>query len=217
MIGFRSQGRYHRSMRPSSKYPKGVAKQSELVDVALQVVAERGYNGATIGEVAEAANLSRAGLLHHFRKKEELFAEVLRRRDDLVTDAWLQQRDSPSIEPAEFIASLIRENAKVPGLVQLFTRLSAEATDPANAAHGFFRDRYEQNKVASSDLLADMKASGKLPPSVDPDRFAVILAALQDGLQIRWLYDPSIDMAELIGDFFAALSGDQATPGVDQA
>lgn len=193
-------------MRPSSKYPKGVAKQAELVDVALQVVAERGYNGATIGEVAEAANLSRAGLLHHFHKKEELFAEVLRRRDDLATDAWLQQRKSPSVDPAEFIAGLIRENAKVPGLVQLFARLSAEATDPANPAHDFFRDRYEQNKVASSELLAEMRSSGRLPASVDPDKFAVILAALQDGLQIRWLYDSSIDMAELIGDFFGAIA-----------
>ncbi|SDZ48011.1 TetR/AcrR family transcriptional regulator [Herbiconiux ginsengi] len=193
-------------MRPNSKYPKGVAKQAELVDVALQVVAEHGYNGATIGEVAEAANLSRAGLLHHFHKKEELFAEVLRRRDDLVTDAWVQQRESPSVDPAEFIANLIRENAKVPGLVQLFARLSAEATDPANPAHEFFADRYQQNKAASSALLADMQSSGRLAATLDPDKFAVILAALQDGLQIRWLYDPSIDMAELIGDFFEAIA-----------
>lgn len=196
---------YHRAMRPTSKYPKGVAKQEELVDVALQVVAEQGYNGATISEVAEAANLSRAGLLHHFRKKEELFAEVLRRRDDLVTDRWTRERQNPSTDQADFVSDLIRDNAKVPGLVQLFARLSAEATDPANPAHGFFRDRYEQNKIASVGLIADMQAEGRVAESLDAEKLAILLAAVQDGLQIRWLYDSSIDMADLVGEFFRAI------------
>lgn len=193
-------------MRPTSKYPKGVAKQEELVDVALQVVAERGYNGATISEVAEAANLSRAGLLHHFRKKEDLFAEVLRRRDGLVTDRWVRERQSPSTDQAEFVTDLIRDNAKVPGLVQLFARLSAEATDPSNPAHEFFRDRYEQNKIASAGLLTDMQAEGQVAQSLDPEKLAILLAAVQDGLQIRWLYDPSVDMADLMAEFFRALA-----------
>ncbi|KAA9105881.1 TetR/AcrR family transcriptional regulator [Microbacterium rhizomatis] len=193
-------------MSPVSKYPKGVAKQQELIDVALRVVAERGYNGATITEVADAANLSKAGLLHHFRKKEDLFAEVLRRRDDLVTDTWTRERMNPTVDGATLIAGFIRENAKVPGLVQLFTRLSAEATDPSNPAHDYFRDRYEKNREASASLLQDMQASGRLPSTADPEMFAVILAALQDGLQLRWLYDPHVDMAAHLEHFFDALA-----------
>lgn len=193
-------------MSPLSKYPKGVAKQQELIDVALHVVAERGYNGATITEVADAANLSKAGLLHHFRKKEDLFAEVLRRRDDLVTDTWMRERENPTMDGAALIAGFIRENAKVPGLVQLFTRLSAEATDAGNPAHEYFRDRYEQNREASASLLQDMQTTGRIPATADPEMFAVILAALQDGLQLRWLYDPEIDMAAHLEHFFEVLA-----------
>ncbi|GAA4491514.1 helix-turn-helix domain-containing protein [Microbacterium panaciterrae] len=203
-------------MRPITKYPKGVAKQEELVDVALQVIAERGYNGATLAEVAEAANLSRAGLLHHFRKKEDLFAEVLRRRDELATGRWLQEQNAPTVDRAELIAGFIRENAKIPGLVQLFSRLSAEATDPANPAHEFFRDRYEQNKLASTAMLREMRDEGRIPLAADPEKFAIILAALEDGLQIRWLYDPSIDMADLVEEFFAALAGRVAEGSADR-
>lgn len=192
-------------MPPSRKYPKGVAKQDELVDVALQVVAERGYNGATIREVAEAANLSKTGLLHHFQKKENLFAEVLRKRDDLATEAWLKGSAAPSDDPAEFIASFVRENAEVPGLVQLFTRLSAEATDPGNAAHEFFRDRYEQNQGASAAFFRELQRAGRLTAGVDPESLAVILAAVEDGLQLRWLYEPSIDMARHVAALMNAL------------
>lgn len=193
-------------MPPSTKYPKGVAKQQELVEVALQVVAQRGYNGATITEVADAAHLSKAGLLHHFRKKEDLFAEVLRRRDELATDKWVREQDDPDVDGAELIAGFIRDNAKVPGLVQLFTRLSAEATDETNPAHEFFRDRYDRNRDASAGLVSSMQAAGRLPDALDPEMFAVILAAVQDGLQLRWLYDPDIDMAAHIEHLFSVLA-----------
>lgn len=203
-------------MRQITKYPKGVAKQEELVNVALKVIAEKGYNGATLTEVAEAANLSRAGLLHHFRKKEDLFAEVLRRRDELATDTWVREQDHPTVDRADLIAGFIRENAKIPGLVQLFSRLSAEATDPANPAHEYFRDRYEQNKIASTAMLSEMREDGKIPRVADPEKFAIILAALQDGLQIRWLYDPSIDMADLVEEFFAALAASVPERAIDR-
>lgn len=193
-------------MQPATKYPKGAAKQQELVEVALQVVAERGYNGATITEVADAAHLSKAGLLHHFRKKEDLFVEVLRRRDELATDKWMREQGNPDVDGADLITGFIRDNAKVPGLVQLFTRLSAEATNETNPAHEFFRDRYDRNREASAALLSSMQAADRLPESLNPEIFAVILAAVQDGLQLRWLYDPDIDMAAHIAHLFSVLA-----------
>lgn len=193
-------------MTSKGKYPKGVAKQEELVDVALNIVAQRGYSGATIREVAEAAGLSKTGLLHHFSKKDDLFVEVLRRRDDLAAAKWQRERDQPSMHSAELISGFVRENANVPGLVQLFTRLSSEATDSTHPAHDFFRQRYEQNEVAAAGLFEEMRERGELPEEVDPHMLAVIVAALQDGLQLRWLYEPSVDMAAHIRHFFQAMA-----------
>lgn len=200
-------------MPPSNKYPKGVAKQRELVDVALKVVAERGYNGATIVQVADAAGLSKAGLLHHFRTKEQLFAEVLRRRDDLAVGTWVRERTDATVDGAALIAGFVRHNARIPGLVQLFTRLSADAIDEANPAHDFFRERYGLNGEAAASLFRDMQAAGRLPETIDSDMFAVIVAALLDGLQLRWLYDPDVDMAAHIEHFFAVLSANAAEAG----
>lgn len=188
-------------MSATGKYPKGVEKQSQLVDVALKVVADRGYNAATIREVAEAADLSKGGLLHHFRDKESLFAEVIRRRDDLATQAWVDGRLEPSNDPAEFISGFVRRNAEVPGLVQLFTRLSAEATDPGHPAHAFFAERYEANQLASAALFRELQDEGRVDDTVDANALAIILAALEDGLQQRWLYEPDIDMADHVFAF----------------
>lgn len=199
-------------MSEPGKYAKGIAKQEQIVDVALNVVAGQGYDGATIREVAAAAGLSKTGLLHHFPRKEDLFSEVLRRRDEIASERWLAERDTPTLDSATLIADFVRDNAEVPGLVQLFTRLSSEATDPAHPAHEFFRQRYEQNRAATRELFADMVQRGELPSTLDPDKFAVIIAALEDGLQLRWLYDRQIDMAAHIAHLFEVLrptSGEQ--------
>src|SRR5215218_829879 len=97
---------------------KGVAKREEILEAALRIVAQKGYNGATIRTLADAVGLSKTGLLHHFGTKEELFVEILRRRDaeDLVAlEAALAQGRSI----AEAFAGVLTRNAGVPGLVQL--------------------------------------------------------------------------------------------------
>ncbi|MEV7608558.1 helix-turn-helix domain-containing protein [Microbacterium sp. NPDC089320] len=189
----------------SSNYPKGLAKREEILTAALAIVAERGYNRATIRELAEAAGLSKTGLLHHFGTKEELFAEILRRRD-VVDEAQIERATSAGLDPK--ISDLPRLSSGVPGLVQLYTRFSAEATDPEHTAHDFFRERYERARERSRAVLEKFRAEGRLPASVDPEQAATALVALLDGLQIQWLYDSSIDMAAEVAFFLAQLGLD---------
>ena len=50
--------------------------------MAARLFAATGYRGTSLADVAQAAGLSNAGLLHHFPSKEQLLIEVLRRRDE---------------------------------------------------------------------------------------------------------------------------------------
>ncbi|MGH8954581.1 MAG: TetR/AcrR family transcriptional regulator [Microbacterium sp.] len=194
-----------------TNYPKGLAKREEILESALKIVAERGYNRATIRELAEAAGLSKTGLLHHFGTKEELFAEILRRRDQ-ADEAHIAQATAAGLDPK--ISDLPRLSSGVPGLVQLYTRFSAEASDPEHTAHEYFRSRYEQARERSLAVLERFRAEGRLPESVDPARAATSLVALLDGLQIQWLYDPSIDMGEEVAFFLSRLGLDAPAPTV---
>ncbi|MFJ2116078.1 TetR/AcrR family transcriptional regulator, partial [Streptomyces sp. NPDC087850] len=64
-------------------YPKGLAKREEILAIALEVIAEHGFSGTTLRELADASNLSITGLVHHAGTKERLLTEVLRRRDEI--------------------------------------------------------------------------------------------------------------------------------------
>ena len=54
-----------------------VRRRRQLLDVALEVFAGRGYHGTSMEEVAEAAGVTKPVLYQHFDSKRELYRELL--------------------------------------------------------------------------------------------------------------------------------------------
>ncbi|HET8614224.1 MAG TPA: TetR/AcrR family transcriptional regulator [Actinomycetales bacterium] len=52
---------------------------ASLLDVAVQVFTERGYDGTSMGDLAHASGLSKSSLYHHFDSKEQLLRAALDR------------------------------------------------------------------------------------------------------------------------------------------
>lgn len=53
--------------------------RERLMDAALALFAERGYEGVAIHEIAEAAGMTRAAPYYHFQNKEDLFLAAISR------------------------------------------------------------------------------------------------------------------------------------------
>ncbi|MGW9630077.1 TetR/AcrR family transcriptional regulator [Agromyces sp. NPDC055520] len=179
-------------MARRGSYAKGVAKREEILTTALDVIARNGYRRTSVRELAEAVGLSQAGLLHYFSSKEELFQEILRKRDDVDSAAF----DLELAQPIEAFFGVIRHNSEVPGLVQLYAQLSTEAGDPAHPSHEYFVERYAAFRELFGGMLRDEQAAGRIDADIDIDRVGNLFLAAADGLQTQWMLDPSIDMAE---------------------
>ncbi|MFI0961343.1 TetR/AcrR family transcriptional regulator [Streptomyces sp. NPDC021080] len=192
-------------------YAKGIAKREEILDAALGIVARVGYSRTTVRELAQAVGLSQTGLLHYFGTKEQLYTAILRRRDEvdqrLIGELLAAAGEAPP-DLGEALTALVRHNAEVPGLTQLFSRFASEATELAHPAHEYFRDRYAAVRSDIATTIREQQAAGTLPAGVDPDRLAGLLFALIDGLQTQWMYDPEIDMAEQLAYFWRLLSSE---------
>jgi AcrR family transcriptional regulator len=72
------------SAPPSSGLAAGLAsrkrkrlRKEEIVAEATRLFAERGYEGASMGDLAERVGLRKASLFHHFPSKDVLYATVL--------------------------------------------------------------------------------------------------------------------------------------------
>ena len=188
-------------------YAKGVAKREEILERALDVIAREGYRGASVKELADAVGLSQAGLLHYFDSKEELFTAILRKRDE-VDSADFGLSDDTGVAAGglrDGYLGVIRHNADVPGLVQLFARLSVDASDPDHAAHDFFVARGEMLRDTFATAIEAQQTAGEITDRVDPHTLARIFQAVADGLQVQWMLEPDIDMAGTIDALFTAL------------
>jgi AcrR family transcriptional regulator len=170
---------------------KGKARREEIVAVALEVFAREGYRGTSLREVAARIGVTPAGLLHHFGSRENLLAEVLKRREEMGRES------RPDVAgTAAGIGEALRDNVATPGLVELHSVLATQAADPTHPAHEYFMARYARMRDRIRTDIEARVASGEWPEGVDPDRTATILIALADGLQVQWMLDDSIDMAE---------------------
>lgn len=206
-------------------YAKGVAKREEILTRALDVIAREGIRGASVKELADAVGLSQAGLLHYFDSKEHLFTELLRKRDEVdYADAGLGSdiehiRNSPDDVTLDRLrrafVGVVRHNAEVPGLVQLFARLSVDAADAAHPAHEFFVQRGAALRAVFAQALAGHQADGDVTARIDPEILARLFQAVADGLQLQWMLEPDVDMAAILDALFDVVRPQPREGGTD--
>ena len=196
-------------MARRGSYAKGVAKREEILSTALEVIATHGYRRASVRELADAVGLSQAGLLHYFDSKEELFTEVLRKRDEVDAATLTNAISLEDADPAELLSDflrIMRHNSEVPGLVHLHAALSAEAGDAGHPAHSFFAQRYVGMRALFARAIRTMQEAGSSRADLNADAFAITLIALADGLQVQWIHDPALDMAAHIDGVLALVA-----------
>ncbi len=189
-------------MQQRGSYAKGLAKREEILDAALQSFIDKGYDKTSVREIARAVDLSQAGLLHHFSNKEELFLEVLRRRDE----ESITGNDERGVHSVQGLIDAVARNAEQEGLVGLYVVMSAESAHTAGLARKFFEGRYEWVIDDIARDIARMQADGSMKPTPDAHEIASLLVAAADGLQIQWLLnhagtDMVAQMTRLVGAF----------------
>ncbi|WP_353816521.1 TetR/AcrR family transcriptional regulator [Agromyces sp. SYSU T00266] len=179
---------------PRGEYRKSAERREQILDAAFAVFAKGGYSASSVNEIAKAVGMTQTGVLHHFAGgKLALLRAVLEQRDARaeVSLEGLHGRD--------FLAGLVaisQAQAEQRGVVQLYTILSAEATDPDHPARPYFTERFRRIADAVTLAFEEIGDTGGLRNGVDPRRAALSTLATTEGLELLWLNDFEVDMAE---------------------
>lgn len=181
-------------------YAVGRRRRAQIVTDATRLFSRSGYGDTSLRDIAEAVGVSKSTLLHHYPSKELLLSAVLAERD-----RSLRQRGDESEARTERAADVLRgipANARLnaetePGLIEVYAVLSCEAVPSGHPAHEYFTSRFTQGIDHFTELFRLAQRDGDLPEHRDPEREAIWLVALWDGLQYQWLYDrDAVDVAE---------------------
>jgi len=123
-----------------------------------------------------------------------------------------EREDRPRLERAltgrgilAVLPELARESETMPGLVLLDATMQAEAIREDHPAHEFTRRRIDQLNADIRRELERERGLGRLRADLDLDLTTRQLSAMARGLQIQWLYDPSVDMAAHLEAYLAFL------------
>ncbi|MBE8525277.1 TetR/AcrR family transcriptional regulator [Amycolatopsis sp. H6(2020)] len=170
-------------------YLKGRIRREDIITAAAAAYGELGYHGSSLREIAKRVGISHAGLLYYFPTKEALLAAVLERRD--AEDSEREQLTvPPGVEVLRHFVALAEHNVRHPGIVDLYSRLAAEAVAPDHPAHEYFVRHYRAARDGVHESFEALAARGELRDGVQPALAALTFIALMDGLQVQWLTVP---------------------------
>src|SRR5512147_2146981 len=76
---------------------KGSDKRADVLQAALELIAERGFHGAPMAEIAERAGVAAGTIYRYFENKDVLIAELYRELETEIS--VFLQRDYPRERP----------------------------------------------------------------------------------------------------------------------
>jgi AcrR family transcriptional regulator len=167
-------------------YRKGAERRAQILDEMIRMVAEQGVDASSLRSVAEALGITHAALRHYFPSRDDLLLAVYREHE-------VREQGAPG--RLETAIGDMRESAErnraVPGLVQLYTTLAADAVQEGHpATREFMRDRFTRLRAALAARIERDQAVGRIRDDLDPVDLASLSIAASDGLQVQWLLDP---------------------------
>jgi TetR/AcrR family transcriptional regulator, cholesterol catabolism regulator len=109
----------------STVRPERRSRKADIVRCFAELVAEHGYDAVSLRDVAEALEMSKGTILHHFRSKDRLLEQVhsdYMQRRLAEAHAFLAELDSPADQVRALVYQLIYAQAEDRAATVAFAR-----------------------------------------------------------------------------------------------
>ena len=166
-----------------------ISNRDKILTSGLQVVLERGYVGASVRDIIEAAGVPQGSFTNHFASKEAFSLEVLDlyfANSRVVIGETLRNDALPPLKRLRAyidasIAAIRNHDAKNGCLVGNF---AAEASDHSEIIRKRVSEIYTELREATAYCLKSAVKAGELPKSL---KISEVSSFIVTGLQGAWL------------------------------
>jgi len=163
-----------------------------LIEAGIQLIGEKGYDGASIGDIAAFTNVTKGAVYYHFESKENFVLEIIRQRTE-KNIAQFKKLAKENISLAEWIersfSAIIGFSAPAQ---QLFTlQVTMAGLRPGNEQIGSLVAEIHaewRDLITEMVKLSDEYQKGQVLG--DPEVIAAGIMALIDGLLIHSRLEP---------------------------
>jgi AcrR family transcriptional regulator len=188
--------------------------REQLIDAAAAVFAKRGFEAATLDEIAAAAGYTKGAVYSNFKSKTDLMVALIERRVALQSDQYSQRFEGLDLETATRGLEAHSDQPLEPEREWLI--LAVEFWLHAmrdERTRLLVADEYEHARSVVADVIVKMGygADGHEAP-FEPREMAIIIEALGTGLSLQAALDPDHVRMGLVGEVLVKLLGLPALP-----
>jgi AcrR family transcriptional regulator len=179
---------------------------ARIVEAMRASVAAKGIAGSTFDHVAREAGVSRGLLHYYFGTKERLLVEVVR-RECQVRGELLHQAVAGADGADELIDALVRSFEELLGEGSSQVVMFYELLTLAQRNDDIATELAELSRTLRLQLAEALRAgsqAGVFELRGDPGDVACFLLALADGVMIRRMSEPELDVRRLMDQAVAA-------------
>lgn len=136
---------------------RNTGTRQRILDVALQLFLDRGYDATSLREIADELDFTKAALYYHFRSKDEILRVLLEPFEQFIVEFGARLTAADGLEGwAEVLEWVI---AEIPGRIELY-RLVARNRGAIAELEIFGADRDR------TDAVRDVEAAAMRHPDV---------------------------------------------------
>jgi AcrR family transcriptional regulator len=154
---------------------------------AVEVFNERGYDGTSMGDLAQRLGIAKSTIYHHVTGKEELLSLALERALNGLSSVADRARalDAPAIERLEY---LVRGSVRVLETELPYVTLLLRVRGNTEVERAALAQRRAFDRFVA-ELVAQARRDGDIRPDVDPMITARLLFGLVNSI-VEW-YRPA--------------------------
>ena len=153
--------------------PKQEDRRRRILSAARKMVADHGYDGMVMSEVAETAGVSPTTLYNLYNTKDELLLEAL--RDLLVENYQRFDNQAPPVRGWEYLHRVVQNAAELRRSEPAYGEAIVNAllrSVPGDALTQLLLENVRQDFHYSLEKMAER---GEFAPNVDIEHLAIIL------------------------------------------
>jgi TetR/AcrR family fatty acid metabolism transcriptional regulator len=184
---------------PPTKRRRREETRQRLLDSALAVFAQHGYERATVDEIVREAGFSKGAFYVHFESKEDLFWEMLQARIAAQQEALRQAMDlsAPTTE-LRVLTAIFDVEKQDRSWPAMYMEFAAHA-----ARNEKVRERlsvlYERWHSFTVEMLKAGQAAGRVRTDQDVEFMASVLIAVIEGSMMQSRLAPqSVRLSEMV-------------------
>lgn len=160
-------------------------RHERILSAATSVFTRRGFDRATVDEIAESASVAKGSIYHHFKDKEHLFREVYEAvvEDDVSAALAAPRPRAPAIERVEAVIDVLGQRLNYLSTFQpLVLELWASAARNHLAVARLLSAGHRRWHDLIQNILEKGRGQGEFSPSLDTDAAATLILATMNGV-----------------------------------